>query len=150
MIRLPYPATGNFMLNQVAQTNQLRKQGLGQPKQSLTQLIRLSQDFDYRDLFDRVYGLLGIITKPNDVSLHLKADYSLSREDMFFKVLEYVKLADTETQDEDEDEYERFVYSLEWALRVHMRRDYETREDYGRLLIFDRNGIACNLYESQP
>ncbi len=148
MTRLPYPSSSNFMLNQVAHTNKLRKEGLGQPKQSLSQLIRLLQNFDYTDLFDRVYGLLGIVTKPDDKSLYLKADYSLSREDMFFNVLEYVKLADTEPK--DKDEHDSFVNLLESALGVYMRRDYETREDYGRLLLLNQNGRAYNLYESKP
>ncbi|KAH6667514.1 heterokaryon incompatibility protein-domain-containing protein [Halenospora varia] len=146
MTRLPYPSQGNFMLNQVAHSSELRKAGLAQPKQSLTELISLSQSFKCTDLFDRVYGLLGIINQPDDESLQLKADYSLSREDMYFRILKYVKLADTETS--NESEYDSFVRALESALNVHMRRDPMT--DEGRLILFDRDGRVINLNESKP
>ncbi|KAH8654518.1 heterokaryon incompatibility protein-domain-containing protein [Tricladium varicosporioides] len=146
MTRLPYPSQGNFMLNQVAHSSALRKAGHAQPKQSLMELISLSCRFECTDIFDRVYGLLGIIKKPEDKSLHLKADYSLSREDMFFRVLDYVKVAEIEAA--NECNYGSFIQALESALNVHMRRDPTTNER--RLILFDRSGRATNLTEAIP
>ncbi|KAF4635896.1 hypothetical protein G7Y89_g2193 [Cudoniella acicularis] len=134
--KLQFPSSANFILNKRAEVLLLRQTAgntYTRPHFSLTDLMRMVRDFKCTDIRDRVFGMLGLVTKPFEGSL-IEADYELSREELFFKTLEYVKEADSEPK--DNGQYESFISNLESALRVHMKREWETRDDYERIIFW--------------